>query len=374
MPQNYTVWYSSTFGGTLTQLTNVQEIDLFVGRQFQLDAYNASTCRITVRYPTGYASPIAALVPGSYIRLNSPNNPAGGSSAFYYCRIRNVTVNYGIPYSGGVGNADYLYIDCEGGFAAAGRMSGQNYSMAADTITDQLTNMGTQSGLGYGQSGVFNYQLGATTISGTWGDWINSVLVTINGRMEDGNWDKFTIISPYVSSPIGYNFSDTTNNSTNQVYNQVTFGALADNYYTQVTVAPSGLASQTVTTAGAVKPFRTLTMNTLSGTTGQALDQANFLLGQYGQQTFAITSVSCLAEAQNSFQLDNNGGIYNTIGRQTSVTFRGTTYNAVIEGVSMNASPGETVYTYYLSGADLNDYLVLNNAVTGRLNFNRLGY
>jgi len=56
------------------------------------------------------------------------------------------------------------------------------------------------------------------------------------------------------------------------------------------------------------------------------------------------------------------------------VTFRGTTFTCIIEGVSMQATPASSRYTYYLSGADLNAYLILNNAVFGKLDSNKLGY
>jgi hypothetical protein len=56
------------------------------------------------------------------------------------------------------------------------------------------------------------------------------------------------------------------------------------------------------------------------------------------------------------------------------VAFRGTTYQCIVEGVTMSASPASSSFTFHLSGADLNAYLILNNAVFGRLDFNKLGY
>jgi hypothetical protein len=63
-----------------------------------------------------------------------------------------------------------------------------------------------------------------------------------------------------------------------------------------------------------------------------------------------------------------------TPGTKVSVVFRGTTFNCVVEGVSMTATPESSRYTYYLSGADMNAYLLLDNAVFGKLDFNKLGY
>jgi len=40
----------------------------------------------------------------------------------------------------------------------------------------------------------------------------------------------------------------------------------------------------------------------------------------------------------------------------------------------MSATPENAFFTYYVSGADLNAYLILNNATFGKLDENKLGY
>lgn len=374
MPANYTVQYNASFpGGSFTTLTNVQEISFFGGRRNQLDAYNASNIRIVARYPSGYASPIAALVPGTYVQVLSPN--IAGYPYGFGGKIRNVNVTYGIPYQSSQGPADYIEIDVEGGFAEVGRMSGNGYSMASGTFGTQIVTMNAQTGLT--ANGGTNTVMAGTTINGTWGDWLNSSLVSINGRMSDFGSVGFLIIQgPYVNKVCTVNFSDTTNNATNQLYDTLRFDALADNYYTQVQVDPESYAIQTVTKAGATTPYRTLTVNTFNSSTAQATDLANFLLSQYQTQRFAISEISCLAERQNSFQLDKLGlsGMAEMIGARVNVTFRGTTVTCLIEGVSLTATPESARYTYYVSGADLNNYLVLNDAVFGKLDSNKLGY
>jgi hypothetical protein len=101
------------------------------------------------------------------------------------------------------------------------------------------------------------------------------------------------------------------------------------------------------------------------------------LLSNYSTAKFAITSITCQGEAQSSFQLDKigvNGEFGKTIGRQVSVTFRGTTFQCIVEGVTMSATPAGSSFTFFLSGADLNAYLRLDNTVFGKLDFNKLGY
>ena len=373
MPQNYEVEYS-TDNMVFTALTDVQDISISVGRQRQLDAYNASSAQITVRYPTGFVSPIVAMSTGNFIRIS---NLTSGQYMFSGV-INNVDVSYGIPYAGGVGNADFLTISVEGSFSQVGRTQGQSYAMSADTLYNQLVDCQTTSGVAVQTEPTNTQPLAATTVSGTWGDWVNSVLVTINGRIWDSQAAGITTIrTPFQIATSSITFSDTTNNATNQVYDQINFGSYADNYYTQVTVDPESFGAATVSTGSA--PFRTLSMNTFNASTSQATDYANYLLSNYNSQGFALLSISCLAEAQNTFKLDAvSGEVSNHLatipGTKVAVVFRGTTFNCIIEGCSVSATPESSRYTFYLSGADLNAYLILDNAVFGRLDYNKLGY
>jgi hypothetical protein len=284
MPQNYVVEYSTT-GAALswTEIDNVQEIAINIGRQRQLDAYNASQATIIVRYPDGYTSPITEIVSGTFIQITNAT-----TGAFMFTGvINNVDVTYGIPFAGGVGNADFLYITVEGKFAQFGRAQGLNYAMAADTLTNQIADCATESALGITVSGTQTRPMAATTVGSTWGDWVNKVLVTINGRLWDAiDVASMTVRTPNQSYPTTVNFSDTTNNATNQVYDQINFGSYADNFYTQVTVDPESFAEATVQTGTA--PYRTLLTNTFNASTSQATDYANYLLANYDSQSFAL--------------------------------------------------------------------------------------
>jgi hypothetical protein len=372
--QTYTVSYS-TDDVTYTALTDVQNITVNIGRQEQLSQYNASTASVSLRYPTGFASPIASLVTGTFVKI--VNTTSGKNTLIG--TINNVNARYGIPYVGGVGNADFLDFSVECSFARLGRAQGNGYAMGAAVFASQLITASTQSGVNMFYSLASSPDMAGTTVSGTWGDWLNRSLMTTNSRMIDAQNTGVLVVSPFDYTVSAVNFSDTANDASNQVYDQIDFTSLADNYYTQVTVDPEGFAAQTVTQAGAVKPYRTLQTNTFNASTSQATDFANYLLGAYGAQTFAIGSFSCSAEAQNTFKLDQIGagatsGASSVIGAQVSVAFRGTTFQCIVEGVTISATPAGSRYTYFVSGDALNDYLLLDNAVFGRLDFNRLGY
>ena len=375
--QTYSVSYST--GASYIALTNVQNISISLGRNSQLDQYNASSASISLRYPTGFASPITDLVTGTFIRIT---NTTSGKDQFFGV-INNVTARYGIPYAGGVGVSDFLDISVEGSFAKYGRYQGNGYAMPSGTLQYQI---GLAGGEVYtpatfvpsGQSPT----MAATTVTGTWGDWLNRSLLTINGRMIDALENAVEVQWGYGTGSSTANFSDVANNATNQVYDEINFLSLADNFFTQITVTPESASASTVSKSGASLPYRTLQTNTFNFSTGQATDFANYLLSTFGTSKFAVGSISCLAAAQNSFQLDKIGRAENggyslpyAIGTQITIAFRGTTINAYVEGVDVTASPSGSRYTYYLSGDDFNNVLILgSDPLRSRLDYNRLGY
>jgi hypothetical protein len=372
---NFNVLVGPTLGSAVA-IDNVQQVSFNTGRQHQLDQYSAGTASITVRYPTGYASPNTSFVPGSFVSITM----AGGGTTrqVWAGKIANITAQYGIPYASSIGNADYVVIQAEGGFAAFARASGNNYAMAAAIFGVQATRcneqtllqLDTQSGFGY------SYLFPASTISGTWGDWINSCVLTMNGRLQEYS-SSVAAVNAYYQIPASYlDFSDEPADwgMTANKYNSISFEGLADNYYTQVTVDPADYAAQTVQTGTA--PYRTYTVNTLNSSTGQALDMANYLLSNYQTPRLAISSITVnmqsIGPPTGGYTLPFYGN--QNVGTAVAVKFRGTTYNCIIEGSSWSGTPGNINATFYLSSALYNNFLLLDNTVYGTLNNNRLGY
>jgi hypothetical protein len=375
--QSFVVDVEGVSGTPAITLSNVVSINFKTGRERQLDQYATLSGTIVVRQPS---APNAVIKPGSTVKVTWDDG--GIYRSQFSASISNVQMSYGIPFAGGVGNADYLTISLEGYFARCGRASGENYAMAADTLFAQRTAASTASGLNIAySSGGVGPAMGATTVSGTWGDWVNSVCLTTNGRMRE-SFNGVFLFSPFYKQEAIVSFSDDSVAYVSpyiyQSYDRIEFASYADNFYTQVTVDPESFAAQTVQTG--VKPFRTYTANTLNASTGQATDYANYLLNNFTTSGLAITSFSCLANDQDPFRLwdlsntANSLEVGNCVGAQINVIFRGTTYPCIIEGAAFTAVPGEARYTYYVSGVDQNAYLILDNATFGTLDFNRLGY
>jgi hypothetical protein len=370
---DYRVEYGATWATCTNVATDVQSFNCTVGRKKQLDQYSANTGSVTLRYPTGYASPNAFWVSGTVIKvLVRWNGSAGAYRQIFTGQINDVSVKYGIPYAGGVGNADFVTLTLESHFAQWGRVQGNNYAMPAGILNNQTDEANLVTGLnagvlsGYGSSTLFP----ATTVSGSWGDWVNRVLLTMNGRMID-NAGQIVLSNQYWKyAPVYGNFSDTTNDADNHIYENIDYSSYADNYYTQVIVTPESYSTQKVQ-IGAI-PYRTYQVNTLNSSTSQALDYANYLLSTYKSPVLGIQSVSCNLNAQSG---DIPGYGSGSEGTAVTVAFRGTTYRCVIEGSTWSGTPDSCRATFHFSSADLNNYLILNNtAGYGRLDFNKLGY
>lgn len=367
----YKLEYGATYATLTTVADNLQNVNLSYGRQAQLDQYNANTASVTLRYPNGYASPDALFITDTWVRISIRLTVLSGWQQLWVGRIANVIVEYGIPYAGSVGNADYVTLLCEGNFAAFGRVQGNGYAMTAKSLSAQVGSCATETGLNISTQSGFGgtQQFPATTINGTWGDWVNQAVLTMNGRLIDVS-DGIMLVNPYYKTSAFFgNFSDTTNDASNHCYEKIEFTSLADNYYTQVIVDPESFGSATVSTGSA--PFRTYQVNTLNNSTSQATDYANYLLSNYKTQAVRISSITCNLNAQVT-QLPAYSMAY--ISTQISVAFRGTTYQCILEGATFSGTPGQASATFYFSSADLNNYLTLDNAVYGKLDNNKLGY
>jgi len=364
--QDFRVQVETSGGAGTITLSNVQSINFKTGRERQLDQYSSLSGTIVVRQPS---APSSIIVPGSIVYVQWKNGASYDQQ--FFATISNVQLEYAIPYAGGVANADYLIISVEGYLANCGRASGQNYAMTAGSLYSQTTAAKATSGLEINGFNVPVFgtgpQMGSTTVSGTWADWVNYVCLTINGRLVEAQ-NQVALLGPTPYQTATVNFSDTTNNATNYVYEKIEFASFTDNFYTQTTVDPESFAAQTVQTGSA--PYRTYSVNTVNASASQALDYANWLLNNFKTPKLAPTSISMFANAQNNF-----GGVKNLgVGTQVDIAFRGTTYTTIIEGWAFNAQPGNARYTFYVSAADLNAYLILDNTTFGKLDSNKLGY
>lgn len=352
-----------------------------IGRQFQLDTYRADTATVEFWYLYG-SSQQDNFKPGDPMRIIDTTR----NVILFIGRIKDVEIVYGKPFGTVVGpftigNDDRMIITLESEFSVLGRMSGNGYVMAASKLNTQINNAETQTGVTIADpSDAATVDMGGQTLNGTWGDWLNRVLLTLNNRLRQTL--SLEVVSKYDIGVLTQSFAE-SDGPLFQRYDQVVFDSLADNYYTQITVDPEGLAEQTVQTGSA--PYRTYKVDTLNATTGQALDYANYLLQNYDDPELSLSAIIATSQQQGTnFYLDTlgmvGGGLPPTyytqklVGHATSLILRTVGYNFVIEGLTVSGNPESQRFTYYVSAQDLNAYLILNDSVYGTLDNNKLGY
>lgn len=373
-------WLGQAYASPSAILTNeyvvmddVQQISGFIGRQQLADTFEPSRMTISARYPTGYASPNSAFRVGSLVHINR----VGNAYRMWTGRIRNVTVEWDKPYdtstSNGVG--DYITLECEGAFADWGRLQGNGLSVAASDLLTQISNVLSGTNLQYGTTYTASTAplLGASTVDDSLANWLNTACATVGATIKDGSDNNIVGINgrDWVGN-LPVEFSDTTNDNTHQVYDSIVFDSVSADFFTEVEVKTSSYGDVVVSTGTA--PFRTYRVNTFSASAAQATDLANYLLGVFGENGFGISQISCKSEAQNSWSLDLGYGWWDIIGYATLVTFRGSTFRCTVLGSSFTATPESSTFTYYLADAALTPYLILDDAVNGILDTNKLGW
>jgi hypothetical protein len=193
----------------------------------------------------------------------------------------------------------------------------------------------------------------------------------LGATIKDGGGQLGAYTKDFVGS-LSTNFSDVLNNSANQVYEDIELTSQVENYFTEIVIDPIAHSQQIVQSG--LEPFRTLEVETYSGSNGQALDLANYYLAIYKTPKVGISKVVCRSAAQNSWQLDFGYSWYDILGYRTYLTFRGTTYYMTILGSSFTATPEGSVFTFYLADNALNPFFVLNNSAYGILDTNKLSW
>lgn len=288
-------------------------------------------------------------------------------------KIRNVVVSWGKPYASGVGVADYVRIECEGVMAEWGRQSGYETVLAADTILNQFNQISGDFGLPLGTTytSATAQQLAQSTITDSLLTWANTAVASVGATLKDGSGQLGLYTKDFIGT-LPVSFSDVNNDSTRQVYDELMFDSLAQDYFDLVQIDRNN--GSTVLESTGSGPYRTLRVSTFNVSDAQAQDLADYLLGIYGTPSFGISSISCSAEAQNVFNLDLGYGWWDLPGYRCNLVFRGTTYYLTILGCQFSANPDSSRYTYSVVDADLTPYLYLDDTLNGILDTNKLSW
>lgn len=372
---NFSVYWNTGAATTINTLSNLQTISIDRGRTWQTDPYSPATCTIVARTTT-------APTIGNFVRVMTGTGGVGSGNCIYTGTVKDVTIQYGNTTA-----MDYVIIQCESALARWGRRQFTNRSLAQNPTLTQLSNLATA--IGFDTFCTFNgtgsSTAAAQTYSGNGLDLINLVMTTEMGYIQEtgtytntggGTGTITPTLTFYGRNAVDFiigTYTDVSGSSTAISYDAIDFGSATQRYYTEATINPLALASQT-----AGSGFYNLTQDSVDYTTSQALSHAQYLVSQYDSTAFkpykltANYSNQTTAGAQNNILVSSGQG--NPMGALLIVVHRGTNYLSIVEGMSISISPGEYQIELTFSPLDNNNYLILDNATYGKLDENKLGF
>ena len=363
---NYYVFWapaSGGGGGIGTQLSNVQSFHTFRGRQGSLDPISAGTFVVTIMNPQ--QSPVV----GDYIFITTSTTPPSPDEYVMSGQITDIQYQY---YNQSITAGDMLTITGIDflGLVMNGNVTGTTSSAKSGVFLDATL---STAGLGPFYSADTGLSTCSTQIydNTPLSDALNAIQNTERGHM----WNRpmgnsllyFRARGNYTAQTV--TFDPTTNSSTKQIYQELVFQSATTEVFSRFTVSPAGLTAQTYPNSPGTNGAKTATLSTYDVSTAQALNNATAAAAMYGSTGNRIKSVTCFDKAQTTQKLN----VFD-VNDQVTVNWRSTNYTGIIEGIEVSASPNGAYYTFYLSAEETMDYLILNNAVFGKLDNNKLGF
>ncbi len=383
-----TVNYCATINGTYTSLTGIQSVSINRGRQRFQDNFTQTNCTIELIPAASYAVPLAV---GQFIDVRTTN--AAGSPAYFVGTITDVERSYSIPYNtvSGVAPADRITISAAGTLGVLGKSTFSQYYMVSTNCTESVFAAAFDAGavvdcIGANYSSLtFNSAQLLNDIGVL--DLTNGLLRTCQYFVDDIDNARASYLgknSVGATFPAGqgntsYTFSDVGTVGTYR-FNNLQFLSSVQNTFTQVQVAPTGLATQTASSGSA--PYNTLVYDTYNLSTADASALASYIVSMQQTATavpFSITTNTLMAETCTSISQLALTSVLNDItagmnlGATVTVTFRGTTTTATIQGISTTFYPDYASVQLFLLSSVATAF-TLNSTIIGILDTNRLGY
>ena len=365
---------------TFTTLPDVQQISISNGRRRQIDDYGVDQLTVESLFPTDWTTTpklgdniIAWVYTTAY-----PSYPTYNYWKMFQGRITNVDIKYGM-----VTNQDSVTITAEGLQADLGRAQINGYSVISAKTDVQVFDIADSVGVYVGPTSGMSTG-SAQTYTGNLKAFVDTAVRTEQGRLRstptaptalDMGTLAFVGRGALLYGPaVTPEWSDGTLASvTEYKYQQVKFRSASEDFYNSVTVQPLGLASQTSTSGTA--PVFSYVADSYDVSTSQALSLAQYIRFKYDTTNSTPRELGfTISQQTTSDAVEMLNWVSNFLGLEVDIVLRGVRYFCVVEGVTITASPDDTRILFSVSSNETNDYLILDNAVYGRLDNNRLGF
>ena len=385
-----TVNYCATLNGAYTSLTGIQSVSISRGRQRFSDNFTQTSCVIDLIPAATYAVPLAV---GQFIDVRNANS--GSSPAYFVGTITDVQRQYSIPYNtvSGVAPADRITITATGATGAIAKNTIESDVIVSTDCTSSISQLTVALLVECSPVGArISLARNSTNVLSNIGllDVINQLLRTCQFFIDDldnlrttrvtafGTESSAATTYPQGQGATTYTFTDT---GSGFAFNDVQFVSSVQNTFTQVQVTSTGLVTTQTASSGAA-PYNTLVYDTYSESEANALSLAGYIINMQATATavpYSISTNTMAAPTCTNLAMLSTTSVYTdpsatmTLGSSVSVTFRGATSTATIQGINTTFYPDYATVQLFLSPS-LGTAFTLNSSVTGVLDTNRLGF
>lgn len=360
--------------------SSVLSMNYVQGRQNYSDPYSGGTLNVTLNNQNNVAQYFAF---NEYFRLKDNLSPGGGFPFLteQHFWVQEVTFN---DYPGNVGLST-ITVSLVDVLARNGRVNADNVSLSSGDVNQQLNNLW----LGYGGIGNAQGTGGSSTMrainyTGSFLNYFNLLMSTEQGALIFREDEVLSIgrnaVATYVS---GSSFTRNSPTATAISYNQFDHVRAGLNFINEMTVSPTGLATQTAenTTSIATYGIAQRSMTTVDNTTTQALGLAQWFSSALADPNSETWSVSFTDIPQTSVALitvletfyGSGDVVYDLVYRVPGAG-SDTTIEVVVEGIGISATPDKTEFTVYFSPLTYYQFFTLDSTTLGILNTSRLGW
>lgn len=332
----------------------MQAFNFTKGRRKLTDVYRGGSGTITGRRP----DLLPAMNIGDTIEIQFTKT--GQLPVVFYFRLSNFRIIYGFTSS-----ADTWEIEIEDAFAYLGRGTVTYNAGFGSDIADLVAAACTQNGLTLNELATETGKMSAQNIVDQNAlDVVQTAINTTQARVyAESNFIDWYPRNQWQDALTTFSFSD--DGTGTYVFNEIDFGTLADNYADQIIIFPRG-GTEAVVGDGVFS----YNLDSFSLNQQEAIYLGEWLLGSLVVKTPVVRTLSYSMKAQTAV------GVFEPLqdNIQIAVKFRGNNFDGIVEGYQVFADPSDVRIQLFLSDASYYDFFVLNNALFGRLNANKLGW
>lgn len=378
-------WALQSVPSYVDKISQVRSFTRFRGKQNYLDDYSGTQLVVTI---SNNNNQIADWPVGQAFLLSY-----NGDRQFFWVSEVQYDDAPGTNTSSGTNTNSTATVYLDDWMTRAGRIQVTNFALTADFAFRQMYNQFTvasgalPTGMDWIATSTSNATAAADTYTGTLAARINTNLKTdfVGGQMyctdQYANLRLAATAGTSVTNAVTLKPDKGAATGDKYVlYQQFKRISAGQNFLNTVTVDPPVVANQTATNATSVTAYgaRFNSVTTVNNTISEAQTRAQWLANSASNPNdlrFEVTFTDVMQVNAGVTSLLNNYANGSIIYLEYVVpgTATTTTETCSIEGISYSATPSQTVFTLYLSRMSVYAEFILDSALYGVLDQNRLG-